>query len=80
MKTFISYSHADEAALERLLIHLAVLRREGRIDEWIDRKILAGDDIDAEIDERLESCELFLLLVSPNFLASTYCVGNETSL
>ena len=77
MKAFISYSRKDEAALERLHIHLAVLRREGHIDEWFDREILAGGEIDAEIAERLESSELFLLLVSPDFLASDYCVERE---
>lgn len=77
MKVFISYSHKDETALERLHTHLAVLRREGRIDEWFDREILAGREIDAEVAERLESSGLFLLLVSPDFLASDYCVERE---
>lgn len=77
MKAFISYSHKDEMALERLHTHMAVLRREGKIETWFDREILAGGDLDAEIDEQLESCGLFLLLVSPDFLASDYCVGRE---
>ena len=77
MKVFISYSHKDEAALERLHTHLAVLRRDGRIDEWFDREILAGGEIDAEVGERLESSGLFLMLVSPDFLASDYCVERE---
>lgn len=77
MRAFISYSHLDAAALERLHTHLAVLRREGRIDAWFDRNILAGGELDPEIEEQLESCELFLLLVSPDFLASDYCVERE---
>ncbi|MDE0712558.1 MAG: toll/interleukin-1 receptor domain-containing protein [Rhodospirillales bacterium] len=77
MKVFISYSHKDEAALDRLHTHLAVLRRDRRIDEWFDREILAGGAIDAEIAERLEASRLFLLLVSPDFLASDYCVERE---
>ena len=77
MKVFISYSHKDEAALERLHTHLAVLRRDGRIDEWFDREILAGGEIGAEVAERLESSGLFLMLVSPDFLASDYCVERE---
>ena len=77
MKAFISYSHRDRAALERLHTHLAVLRSDGRLDEWFDREILAGEEIDSEIEERLESSELFLLLVSPDFLASDYCVNRE---
>ena len=77
MKVFISYSHQDAVALDRLHTHLAVLRRDGRIADWVDRDILAGGEIDAEIAERLESSGLFLLLVSPDFLASDYCFGRE---
>ena len=77
MKAFISYSHKDIAALDRLHTHLASLGREGQIDAWFDREILAGGELDAEIAEQLESCELFLLLVSPDFLASDYCVERE---
>ena len=77
MKIFISYSHKDETALEQLHIHLEPLRREELIDAWFDRDILAGSEIDASISKELQSCELFLPLVSPNFLASNYCVENE---
>lgn len=77
MIVFISYSHRDQAALGRLLTHLAPLRSEGLIDTWHDRQILAGERIDTEIDRELESCDLFLLLVSPDFLASDYCVNRE---
>ena len=66
-----------QCGLERLHTHLAVLRREGRIDEWFDREILAGGEIDAEVTERLESFGLFLFLVSPDFLSSDYCVERE---
>ena len=77
MKAFISYSHKDDWALERLHTHLAVLRQENKITEWFDRKILAGGDLDQEISEQLESCHLFLPLVSPDFLASDYCYKKE---
>ena len=77
MKAFISYAHRDEAVLDRLHTHLAMLRREGAIDDWYDRDILAGGDIDQEIASQLESCELFLPLVSPDFLASDYCYETE---
>lgn len=77
MKVFVSYSHKDEAVLERLRTHLAMLRRDERIEDWFDRDILAGEEIHTEIAERLESSRLFLLLVSPDFLASDYCVERE---
>ena len=79
MDAFISYSHRDAAALERLHVHLAVLRREGLIREWFDRDILAGDDLDGKIAMKLESSSLFLLLVTPDFLNSDYCVEREMS-
>ncbi|UEM04728.1 toll/interleukin-1 receptor domain-containing protein [Skermanella rosea] len=77
MKAFISYSHKDSWALDRLHTHLAVLRREGQIETWFDRDILAGSELDHEISEQLEVCDLFLLLVSPDFLASAYCYERE---
>ena len=77
MRIFISYSHRDQAVLDRLHTHLAPLRSEGLIDTWYDRQILAGERIDEEIGKELESCDLFLMLVSPDFLASDYCVNRE---
>ena len=77
MKAFISYSHEDDWALDRLHKHLAMPSREGKIDAWFDRKILPGGELDQKISEQLESCELFLPLVSPNFLASSYCYETE---
>ena len=77
MKAFISYAHRDAVALDRLHTHLAPLRSEGLIDAWFDRQILAGGNIDAEVDEALEYCDVFLMLVSPDFLASNYCVNIE---
>jgi hypothetical protein len=76
-KIFISYSHRDEKALERLHTHLSVLRREGAITAWYDRKILAGDDIDKKIDGNLSDSDIFVALVSPDFLASRYCYERE---
>lgn len=77
MKVFISYSHRDESALERLHTHLAMLRRDNMIDEWYDREILAGADIDEDISAQLERCDVFLALVSPDFLFSDYCYERE---
>ena len=76
-KAFISYSHLDEKALERLHTHLATLRRDGQLTAWYDRKILAGGMIDNEVASNLSDSELFLALVSPDFLASNYCYERE---
>jgi TIR domain len=77
MRAFISYSHHDKAALERLHVHLKNLTRGGHIETWYDRDILAGSDLNAEIERELEAADLFLLLVSPDFIASDYCIERE---
>lgn len=74
---FFSYSHADEDHRDRLEKSLAMLRHQGLIDSWHDRRILAGDEVDQSISEGLERADVILLLVSPDFLASNYCYNVE---
>lgn len=77
MKAFISYSHKDAAFLDRFHSHLATLKREGVIDLWYDGKIEAGTGIDDAVSQNLEDSEVFIPLVTPDFLASDYCVEVE---
>lgn len=77
MKAFISYSHRDEAMLDRLHAHLAMLRRKESVSEWYDRQIVAGGRIDDEVKGHLDSSQIFLALVSPDFLNSGYCYDKE---
>jgi len=74
---FFSYSHADEALRDQLEKHLIMLKRRGLIDTWHDRRIPAGDNFAHAIDQHLESADVILLLVSPDFLASNYCYDIE---
>jgi len=77
IKVFFSYSHNDETERNELEKHLAVLRRQGFIETWYDRRILAGTEQHNEIDQNLVESDLVLLLVSPDFLASDYCYSKE---
>jgi hypothetical protein len=74
---FFSYSHRDEDLRDEIEVHLAMLKKEGLIEAWHDRKIPAGDEVDARIDDKLEAADVILLLVSPDFLASSYCYDRE---
>ena len=76
-KLFFSYSHRDEDLRDQLEVHLAMLKREGAIESWHDRKIPAGDEFDRTIDAKLEEADVILLLVSADFLASQYCYDVE---
>ena len=77
IRIFYSYSHKDERLRDRLEIHLATLRRQGLIIEWHDRKIEAGEDWKAQIDENLEAAHIVLLLISADFIDSEYCYSIE---
>ena len=77
ISVFISYSHGDEGLKNELLKHLDPLRRMGWIEAWQDREIDPGAEWDREISEHLESADLILLLVSVDFINSTYCYDIE---
>lgn len=74
---FFSYSHADEALRDQLEKQLAMLKRQGVIETWHDRRIGAGEEIHSTIDARINTDDIILLLVSPDFLASDYCYDIE---
>jgi hypothetical protein len=75
---FYSYSHEDESLRDELAKHLTVMKRNGVISEWHDRRIGAGEEWKGTIDKNLEEAQVILLLVSSSFLASDYCWDVET--
>lgn len=70
---FFSYSHKDEALRDELAKHLESLRWSGEIADWHDRRILPGDEWDREIKDNLNTAQIILLLISADFIASSYC-------
>ncbi|WP_131769322.1 toll/interleukin-1 receptor domain-containing protein, partial [Candidatus Protofrankia californiensis] len=77
VSVFISYAHADDLLRRELIKHLANLKRAKIIREWHDREIVAGMDWRKKIDDQLDRAEVILFLLSPDFMASDYCVGIE---
>ncbi|WP_437752636.1 TIR domain-containing protein [Sorangium sp. So ce1389] len=76
-RVFFSYSHKDEALRDELETHLALLKREGLLEGWHDRRILGGEARQSEVDNHLEAADVILLLVSADFVASDYCYDTE---
>ena len=76
-RIFYSYCQKDENYLTMLETHLSLLKREGLIETWHDRKLEPGTDWETEIDERINTYEIILLLISPDFMASDYCYERE---
>ena len=71
------YSHKDESLRDELENHLSLLKHEALISTWHDRKIGPGKEFDEEIDEKLLSAQVVLLLISSDFMASNYCYNVE---
>jgi len=76
-KVFFSYSHADEALRDQLEKQLSLLKRQGIIETWHDRRIGAGQEFAREIDQHVETDDIILLLVSADFIDSDYCYELE---
>ena len=74
---FFCYAREDEALLNKLKTHLRPLQRQGLIDVWYDRNISAGTEWEQEINQQLNSAQIVLLLVSPDFMDSDYCYSIE---
>jgi hypothetical protein len=77
MKAFISYSHSDSNTLDLLHKHLATLKRDRLLDAWTDQAIMPGSEIEASISAALASSEIFIAILSPDYLASEYCYEKE---
>jgi hypothetical protein len=86
---FISYAHEDEPEkpaegdIKWLSFVTGFLRpamKQGAVDIWIDRLMRGGDSVDLEIQRKLRSCDIFILLVSRHSLSSDYIVDKEIGL
>jgi len=79
VELFFSYSHKDEELRDQLATHLSTMKRRGVIRDWHDRRIIAGQEWDKKIDERMNRAAVILLLISADFLASDYCYDVEVT-
>jgi len=81
VRIFVSYSHRDPSYLgpDSLLGFLKGLEREEDVELWSDEGIEGGTLWDAQIQERMETSDIALVLVSQSFLDSRYCQDIEIS-
>jgi hypothetical protein len=56
---------------------MSMLTRTGELTTWYDRKITPGSNLDRKIRANLDDSDIFLALVSADFLASDYCYNEE---
>lgn len=77
VKIFCSYAHQDQIFAHQLKIHFAALTRLYPCVFWTDTEISAGEEWEQAIRRHLDTAQIILLLVSPDFIASDYCYGKE---
>ena len=76
-KIFISYSHKDEKFKDELVKMLAGLQRRRVIDAWQDRRIEPGEEWFKAIKQAINECDMAVLLVSADFIASRFINDEE---
>src|SRR6266700_628198 len=77
MNVFLSYAYKDEPWRDELAAYLSNLRWQGIISDWHERNIGLGREWSREIDPDLDTAQIILLLVSPDFVHSEYCYSLE---
>ena len=63
--------------MTRVLKHLGGLLHTGQLVQFDDRQIKPGEEWDARIKGEFLAADIIILLVSPNFLGSAYCIQVE---
>jgi uncharacterized protein YjbI with pentapeptide repeats len=80
VRFFVSYAHANNPLVQALLKELSTQFASSKRYEfqaWSDRDILVGERWRRSIEKALEGCDVGLLLMSPDFLASSYIGEHE---
>ena len=70
MKLFFSYSRDDKNIVYELAERL---ENQAEHDVWIDKEISGGQLWWDSILNHIESCECFILVLTPHYIASVYC-------
>src|SRR5439155_9157450 len=73
VRLFYCYARRDKEHRDELSKYL----RRDHIVEWYDREILPGQDWATVIEEKLNTADIILLLISADFMSSEYCYGTE---
>jgi hypothetical protein len=77
VRMFVSYSHENAVWRKRILPVLKLSANVDTLQFWHDTELKAGDRWDKEIRAELERMDIFLCLVSFQFLASDYIQNVE---
>ena len=71
---FYSYSHRDSRYREDMEKSLTLLKQNGILNQWSDQAIMPGRSISDEIRSNMNKAQIFVFLLSPDFIASEECI------
>lgn len=67
----------DYESCEVMQIHLRAIERAFDAEFWVDKRISAGATWNKNIQDAIEAARVFILLMSPGFIASDYIYNHE---
>lgn len=73
-RVFFSYAHEDEQLRDQLAKHLSLLERSRKATLICDRGLLPGEEWNPAIASQITSSQIVLVLVSPAYFSSDYCL------
>jgi internalin A len=77
VRVFVGYARDDERQLKRLDAILDVLEQQHGLASWSDRRLIAGDEWNAEILQRLDHMDIFLFIASQSSMVQPYIKDPE---
>lgn len=77
LEVFFCYAQQNEDMRNQLEKHLRIMQRQGLIIAWNDSKIDAGREWEREANDHLNTAQIILLLISPDFMDSDYCYSMQ---
>jgi hypothetical protein len=77
LAVFVAYSRKDGEFLEELRSALAVYERSHRLELWADVLVEPGQLWKRDIAGKLARAQIVILLLSNDFLRSSYCMDQE---
>lgn len=77
MRGFISYAHDDVAFLERFRVHLKAVEEAFGVTFWSDESLRAGHHWNDTIRDAINQADVFVMLVSPSWIASKFIRDEE---
>ncbi|MCJ2046386.1 toll/interleukin-1 receptor domain-containing protein [Methylobacterium sp. J-078] len=72
IRIFVSYCHVNAVQQAKLQVHLAQLKRD-EVETWFDGDMAAGDKLSTEISRKLREADIFVALMSPEYIHSHWC-------